>query len=157
MEIIESIENQQKRACREIIEEILNNKEKKEQLSKLKIKICQKYHLNKVPSNSEILSYASEQERQHLLPYLVKRRIRTISGIIIVAVMSKPASCPGTCIYCPGGTIAPKSYSGYEPAAMRAIQNSYDPYLQVKARIKQLEAIGHKVEGGKIKLVIMGG
>ncbi|MFB0560797.1 MAG: tRNA uridine(34) 5-carboxymethylaminomethyl modification radical SAM/GNAT enzyme Elp3 [Candidatus Lokiarchaeia archaeon] len=148
---------QQKAAYREIIEQILNNRETKLELNKLKNKICQKYNLNKVPSNSEILSYATEQERQCLLPLLRRKRTRTISGIAIVAVMSKPAPCPGTCIYCPGGTIAPKSYSGHEPAAMRGIQNNYDPYLQVKSRLQQLEAIGHKVNRGKIKLVIMGG
>ncbi|MEM2145971.1 MAG: tRNA uridine(34) 5-carboxymethylaminomethyl modification radical SAM/GNAT enzyme Elp3 [Candidatus Jordarchaeaceae archaeon] len=157
METTASLETQQKTACREIIEQILNNKEKNETLNKLKIRICKKHQLNRVPSNSEILNYASEQEKPYLLPHLVKKKTRTISGIIIVAVMSKPAPCPGTCIYCPGGNIAPKSYSGYEPAAMRAIQNKYDPYLQVKARIKQLEAIGHRVDRGKVKLVIMGG
>ena len=148
---------QQKAAYREIIEQILNNKETNLELNRLKNKICQKYNLNKVPSNSEILSYATEQERQCLLPLLRRKRTRTISGIAIVAVMSKPAPCPGTCIYCPGGTIAPKSYSGHEPAAMRGIQNNYDPYSQVKSRLQQLEAIGHRVNRGKIKLVIMGG
>ena len=148
---------QQKAAHREIIEQILNNKETNLELNRLKNKICQKYNLNKVPSNSEILSYATEQERQCLLPLLRRKRTRTISGIAIVAVMSKPAPCPGTCIYCPGGTIAPKSYSGHEPAAMRGIQNNYDPYSQVKSRLQQLEAIGHRVNRGKIKLVIMGG
>ncbi len=148
---------QQKEAYREIIEHILNNKITNIELNRLKTRICQKYHLNKVPSNSEILSCASEQERPCLLPLLRKKRTRTISGIVIVAVMSKPLPCPGKCIYCPGGTIAPKSYSGHEPAAMRAIQNNFDPYSQVKSRLKQLEAIGHRVNRGKVKLVIMGG
>ncbi|MEM3650269.1 MAG: radical SAM protein, partial [Candidatus Jordarchaeaceae archaeon] len=144
-------------AFSEIIKQILNNREKGLELNILKKRICQKYHLNKVPSNSEILSYASEQERQLLLPLLQKKKVRTISGIAVVAVMSKPAPCPGKCIYCPGGTIAPKSYSGQEPAAMRAIQNNFDPYLQVKSRLEQLKAIGHKVDKGKIKLIVMGG
>ena len=38
---------------------------------------------------------------------------------------------------------------------MRSIHNNYDPYLQVQSRIKDLEAIGHKVD--KIELIIMGG
>lgn len=38
---------------------------------------------------------------------------------------------------------------------MRGIQNSYDPYLQVKSRIEQLTAIGHRVD--KIELIVMGG
>ncbi|MGQ9719968.1 MAG: tRNA uridine(34) 5-carboxymethylaminomethyl modification radical SAM/GNAT enzyme Elp3 [Candidatus Jordarchaeum sp.] len=156
METVYLPEIQQKEAYRKIIEHILNKKEKVE-LNKLKTKVCQEYHLNKVPSNSEILNCASEQERSQLLPMLRKKKTRTISGIAIVAVMSKPAPCPGNCVYCPGGTIAPKSYSGYEPAAMRGIQNNYDPYMQVKSRLNQLEAIGHRVKKGKIKLVIMGG
>jgi elongator complex protein 3 len=38
---------------------------------------------------------------------------------------------------------------------LRGSQNNYDPYSQVKARIKQVEAIGHSVD--KIELIIMGG
>jgi len=38
---------------------------------------------------------------------------------------------------------------------MRGIQNQYDPYMQVRSRIKQLEAIGHVVD--KVELIIMGG
>ncbi len=50
---------------------------------------------------------------------------------------------------------SPQSYTGHEPAAMRGGQNNYDPYLQVRSRIDQLTAIGHKVD--KIELIIMGG
>jgi elongator complex protein 3 len=49
----------------------------------------------------------------------------------------------------------PQSYTGHEPAAMRGSQNNYDPYLQVRSRIDQLTAIGHKVD--KIELIVMGG
>lgn len=38
---------------------------------------------------------------------------------------------------------------------MRGSQNSYDPYLQVKSRIEQLSAIGHRVD--KVELIVMGG
>ena len=34
-------------------------------------------------------------------------------------------------------------------------QNNFDPYLQVRSRIDQLTAIGHKVD--KIELIVMGG
>jgi len=65
--------------------------------------------------------------------------------------MTKPLPCPGTCIYCPGLSSQPgekvaQSYTGREPAAMRSIHNNYDPYKQVQSRIKDLEAIGHKVD-----------
>ena len=38
---------------------------------------------------------------------------------------------------------------------MRGSQNNYDPYLQVRSRISQLTAIGHRVD--KIELIVMGG
>ncbi len=49
----------------------------------------------------------------------------------------------------------PQSYTGFEPAAMRGLQNNFDPYQQVNVRIEQLEAIGHTVD--KIELITMGG
>jgi len=49
----------------------------------------------------------------------------------------------------------PQSYTGFEPAAMRGLQNEFNPFLQVKSRIDQLQAIGHNVD--KIELIIMGG
>jgi elongator complex protein 3 len=49
----------------------------------------------------------------------------------------------------------PQSYTGFEPAAMRGLQNDFNPFLQVKSRFEQLQAIGHNVD--KIELIIMGG
>ena len=73
--------------------------------------------------------------------------------------MTKPYPCPQPepCAYCPGGPTqgSPQSYTGYEPAALRGSQNSFDPYEQVKSRIRQLTAIGHKVD--KVELIVMGG
>ncbi|MEM2914459.1 MAG: tRNA uridine(34) 5-carboxymethylaminomethyl modification radical SAM/GNAT enzyme Elp3, partial [Candidatus Bathyarchaeia archaeon] len=76
-----------------------------------------------------------------------------------VAVMTKPFPCPQkeACAYCPGGPLkgVPQSYTGHEPASMRGIQSNFDPYMQVKQRIIQLEAIGHAVD--KVELIVMGG
>ena len=47
------------------------------------------------------------------------------------------------------------SYTSGEPAAMRGMQNGYDPYKQITSRLDQLKAIGH--EPSKIELVIQGG
>jgi len=73
--------------------------------------------------------------------------------------MTKPYPCPQpeACAYCPGGPAqnVPQSYTGHEPAAMRGRQNDYNPYLQVKSRIRQLTAIGHHVD--KVELIVMGG
>jgi len=85
--------------------------------------------------------------------------VRSLSGVSVITVMVKPMACPKSepCIYCPGGPEkgTPQSYTGREPACMRAIQNDFDPFRQVQARVKQLEAMGHQVD--KVDLIIFGG
>ncbi|KUO40305.1 MAG: radical SAM protein, partial [Hadesarchaea archaeon DG-33-1] len=49
----------------------------------------------------------------------------------------------------------PQSYTGHEPAGLRAIQEGFDPHKQVRARIVQLQAIGHDVD--KVELIVLGG
>ncbi|NHJ20508.1 MAG: tRNA uridine(34) 5-carboxymethylaminomethyl modification radical SAM/GNAT enzyme Elp3, partial [Candidatus Lokiarchaeota archaeon] len=108
----------------------------------------------------QILSYATEEELRVINQILKRRKTRTISGVSVIAIMTKPLPCPGNCVYCPGQDSQPnqkvaQSYTGREPAAMRSIHNNYDPYAQVRSRINDLEAIGHIVD--KIELVCMGG
>ncbi|HDO19133.1 MAG TPA: tRNA uridine(34) 5-carboxymethylaminomethyl modification radical SAM/GNAT enzyme Elp3, partial [Thermoplasmatales archaeon] len=57
----------------------------------------------------------------------------------------------------PGGVEknTPQSYTGYEPAARRAISHDFDPYRQTRSRIEQLEQIGHATD--KIDFIVMGG
>lgn len=86
---------------------------------------------------------------------LLSRRIRTQSGVAIVAVLTKPYPCPGRCIYCPTESGMPKSYLSNEPAVMRAITARFDPYRQVQNRLRSLELNGHKTD--KIELIVMGG
>src|SRR3989344_5771526 len=52
---------------------------------------------------------------------------------------TKPAGCVGRCTYCPTSSLAPKSYTGYEPSSMRARRNNFDSYLIVKNRLEQLK------------------
>lgn len=123
-----------------------------------KMRMCGRYHLEQIPQNSLILSNAFEEERPLVEPLLVKKPVRTISGVAVVAVMTSPHPCPhGKCIYCPGGVEndSPQSYTGKEPAARRAARNGFDPHSQVSDRIRQLEEIGHHTD--KIDLIIMGG
>ncbi|MHA1954636.1 MAG: tRNA uridine(34) 5-carboxymethylaminomethyl modification radical SAM/GNAT enzyme Elp3 [Candidatus Heimdallarchaeaceae archaeon] len=130
----------------------------KKDLSQIKRTVSKKYKLEKFPRNSDILAVCSEEERELLLPILMKRKVRTLSGVAIIATMTRPWKCPhGKCIMCPGGPEVdkPQSYTGFEPTTMRGIRNDYDPYLQVRDRIEQLEAIGHSTE--KIDAIIMGG
>jgi elongator complex protein 3 len=113
--------------------------------------------LSSLPSNADILAFAYPQERERL-GMLVRKPTRTLSGVAVIAAMTSPARCPhGTCVPCPGGifSVSPQSYTGREPAALRAAQHDYDPYRQVTARLSQLEEIGHPLD--KSELIIMGG
>ncbi|WP_456471550.1 tRNA uridine(34) 5-carboxymethylaminomethyl modification radical SAM/GNAT enzyme Elp3 [Methanocaldococcus sp.] len=146
-----------------ILEEIKEGKElDKKRIEQIKAECLRKYRIGiGHPSNSEILSYATEEEKKILIPVLRKKPIRTISGVAVVAVMTSPAKCPhGKCIFCPGGLGSnfgdvPQSYTGREPATMRGLMFNFDPYLQTRARIEQLEKVGHPTD--KVELIIMGG
>jgi elongator complex protein 3 len=145
----------------EIIDLILSKKiRSKEELHRTKVILCKKYKIGSIPQNSEILARLREDfsDEESVISLLRKKSMRTISGVAIVAAMTSPASCPhGLCVPCPGGpkSKTPQSYTGYEPATMRAIINDFDPYLQTKNRLKQLSSIGHPVD--KIDFIIMGG
>lgn len=147
-------------ALREIIDILLAMQTPThEDANRLKLQTAAKYHLDKVPSNADLIALLTPEEAKLILPILRRKTTRTISGVTVVATMTKPYPCPQLepCAYCPGGPAqgSPQSYTGHEPAAMRGSQNSFDPYLQVRSRIDQLTAIGHKVD--KIELIIMGG
>ncbi len=143
-----------KEAITKIIEKNLKNKKEIEELKK---RLAKKHGLSKIPKNSDILKEATEKQREKLKPLLRKKPTRTISGVSIIAIMTKPLECPGECIYCPGGKTkeTPKSYTGEEPAAMRAEKNQYMANKQVKNRLNQLKDIGHPTD--KIELILMGG
>jgi elongator complex protein 3 len=92
---------------------------------------------------------------REVLRRLQMKPMRTHSGVAPVAVMTKPWPCPGRCLFCPTASGLPKSYLPDEPGAMRAIQNHFDPYMQVAGRIASLKRIGHGTD--KIELLILGG
>ena len=130
----------------------------REDIQRMKLELCDELGLADVPPNSSILKEVAPEDRKLLEPFLIKKPMRTMSGVAVVAVMTSPHPCPhGKCAFCPGGVDngSPQSYTGKEPAARRAERNMFDPYLQVKDRIDQLTAIGHKTD--KIDLIIMGG
>ncbi|WP_423792493.1 tRNA uridine(34) 5-carboxymethylaminomethyl modification radical SAM/GNAT enzyme Elp3 [Methanocaldococcus indicus] len=150
-----------------IIEKILKEvkegkKVDKKRIEQIKSECLRKYRIGiGHPSASEILEYATEEEKKILIPILRKKPVRTLSGVAVVAVMTSPEKCPhGKCIFCPGGKNSvfgdvPQSYTGREPATMRGLMFNFNPYEQTKARIEQLEKIGHPTD--KVELIIMGG
>ncbi len=125
---------------------------------KAKAALCKKYGLSRVPTNYELLEQVPDDLRATVAPLLRNKPVRTISGVAPVAVMTSPFECPhGRCSYCPGGVSndSPQSYTGREPAALRAAMYGYDPFKQTSARLTQLAAIGHRTD--KVDLIIMGG
>ncbi|MGB7544119.1 MAG: tRNA uridine(34) 5-carboxymethylaminomethyl modification radical SAM/GNAT enzyme Elp3, partial [Methanothrix sp.] len=143
---------------RGIVEAVLAGKiENQADLESAKKDASSRLGLASLPSNADILGRAAPGERERL-GMLVRKPTRTLSGVAVIAAMTSPARCPhGICLPCPGGiaSTSPQSYTGREPAAMRAAQHEYDPYRQVAARLAQLEEIGHPLD--KSELIIMGG
>ncbi len=147
-------------AFREMISRILTLKPGEDAIVAVKIDICRKYKLPAVPKNSAILAAAGPEERESLRKILMVKPTRTLSGVAPVAVMTSPSPCPhGKCLPCPGGPDhpfkSPQSYTGEEPAALRAREHEYDPFRQVHARLEQFELLGHRVN--KVELIVMGG
>lgn len=146
---------------KEIIGILKKKKLKKQELTRLKIKLCNKYKIKKVPSDVEILTHMSKEDIKKLKTQLLIKPSRTISGVAVVAIMTKPIRCPhGKCLYCPGGPSSffgdvPQSYTGKEPASMRAARANYDSYAQVFNRLEQYIVLGHNPE--KVEMIIMGG
>jgi elongator complex protein 3 len=124
----------------------------------LKKEFSKLYGWGDLPLNSAIISNAPAPIREIVARILRKKPSRTLSGVAPVAVMTSPARCPhGTCDFCPGGVVnnTPQSYTGREPAAMRAADHGYRPEDQVRARLDQYASGGHPTD--KVDLIIMGG
>jgi len=121
-----------------------------------------KKEIAKIPRKKDLLKVYHKLLKQNKLKQdkqlemmLVKRAVRTLSGVTIVTVLTKPFSCPGQCIYCPDEKRMPKSYISDEPAAARALKLGFDPFLQVTKRIQALQDNGHPTD--KIELIVKGG
>ena len=147
------------KACTEITKNLLTiNEPTKKQVKEEIIKICTKYALERIPKNYEILSVVSNSDFDKLKKVLIRKPAKTASGVSVVALMPKPYACPhGRCTYCPGGIEfnSPNSYTGKEPSSLNAIQNEFDPKLQITSKIEKLIAFGH--DPSKMEIVIVGG
>ncbi len=115
-----------------------------------------------LPKNLELIAAYNElveskkiKPNHDVLKVIQKRKVRTLSGIANITVLTKDMGCPGKCIYCPAEKGMPKSYLSNEPAMMRAVRNDFDSYKQVKTRLNGLVAQGHDVT--KIDIRTAGG
>lgn len=100
----------------------------------------------------------------NLEKYLIHKRTRSQSGVVVITVVMKPDkfSCPFNCHMCPDERIAngasvdmPRSYLSTEPAEMRAMEVNFDTVLQFRSRMMTLEKNGHKPD--KAEIIVLGG
>ncbi len=146
-----------KRFYAELTEAI--RKEKPEDATNLKIRLSRKYRMGKIPSNIEVFLNSSEKDLKGIK--LVTKPTRTLSGVASISIMTAPSGCPhGKCTFCPGGIGSsfgnvPQSYTGKEPATMRAIRSDFDAYLQVFSRLEQYAVLGQAFD--KVEMIMQGG
>ncbi len=144
-----------------IIQELAKSRIKTSaELAEVKRKIAKKYKA-RLPSNialvrvyHKLLNQKRIKQNKLLEKLLQKHPVRSLSGVVVVSVLTKPYSCPGKCIFCPSEKGIPKSYLSGEPAVERAKALNYHPFLQVQKRLKMLKEQSHPVD--KIELRIIG-
>ncbi len=124
-------------------------------------KLFSSYHMQPVPKSTLISAYrqlladGEISENKQLESLLTKRAVRTLSGVSVITVLTKPFICPGKCVYCPTEPNMPKSYLSNEPAAQRAVRNKFDAIDQLQSRIRALDNNGHEVD--KLEIIVLGG
>ena len=129
-----------------------------EGILKLRDSLAKVYKPRHLPSLIQILLNSDDHNKTK---FIQTKPVRTISGVAPIAIMTYPRACDhGTCTFCPGGPNSffgsvPKSYTGNEPASMRALRNKFDAYLQVFNRLEQYSLLNQVPE--KVELIIMGG
>jgi elongator complex protein 3 len=129
-------------------------------LNKAKLELSKKLGISRMPPNPSLLQFLPVPSIR-VQQLFGTKPVRTISGVAPLAIMTKPINCRhGSCIFCPGGTDSvfgntSKSYTGHEPASMRAQANFFDAYLQTMNRLYQFAVTNHNFQ--KIELIIMGG
>ncbi len=139
---------------KQIIEKELDNID---EILKLRQDLAKIYKPKKLPSIIQIL-LASGENRKKLINVLKSKPNRSKLGVFPVAVMARPDPCPhGACVFCPNYIKegVAMSYTGKEPASMRAVRNKHHPYLQIFNRLQQYLLLG--TVPNKIELIIMGG
>ncbi|MFH1780330.1 MAG: tRNA uridine(34) 5-carboxymethylaminomethyl modification radical SAM/GNAT enzyme Elp3 [Candidatus Micrarchaeota archaeon] len=127
----------------------------KRELEKLRRASAEKFGLSEPVRCFDVFNALNEKEKEKYAHLLKTRFVKSASGVTVVAVMTAPMPCPGKCWFCPPSILAAKSYTGFEPAALRSRQNNFDARLQVLHRLKQLTSQGHNPE--KCEVIIMGG
>lgn len=118
-------------------------------------KVSSPSNVSLIKSYRSLVSKGKIREDRDFFDLIIKRKVRSQSGIVNITVLTKSYACPGKCIFCPTEPKMPKSYLSNEPAMMRAILNDFDAFRQVTNRLKGLERTGHPTD--KIEIIVAGG
>ncbi len=130
----------------------------KEDLNSLKLEVCRILKTPEMPTDPDIYKFLPKKFQKKYKEVFSIKKTKSLSGIVAVAIMPKPYPCPFSCIYCPNSLVGkdtPKSYTGGEPATMRALNSNFSAKKQISSRLKQIKETGHSID--KIELIIMGG
>ena len=140
---------------------IEQNVTSQKELTQLKKRFAKEEKVS-TPANIEILKTYHRLQKEgkvkgqpHFAKLFRKRNIRSLAGVSVVTVLTKPFYCPGKCVFCPTEEGMPKSYLSNEPGAMRAVLNDFDPHLQTKNRLRSLKNQGHPTD--KVEVIVLGG
>jgi len=130
--------------------------------NRIKRKHMRALGIHGLPGNVKLFSVYQKLLESGKIPFtasldriIKKRKMRTLSGIASITILTKDWGCPGKCTFCPTEKGMPKSYLSNEPAVMRAVLNQFDPYRQVRTRLESLAAQGHATD--KIEVIVIGG
>ena len=145
-------------------QELCSIKSSDQKIIERKMKLLRrKYKIS--PSKSKIRQSCEQNNieiPENLIEYLIKKKSRSMSGVVVVAVTSPPmSSCSYNCSFCPSGKnsegvmIVPKSYDPKEPAIARGLRNNFNGYLQFYERGDTYIANGHYMD--KVELIVRGG
>lgn len=128
----------------------------------LMLELRRKYKM--VPKKNELLymyrKLLSSQKivkNEILEEFLVTRKMRSNSGVIVVSVIMPPDtfSCSYNCSYCPNDPRYSRSYYHGEPTVMRGKRHGFKAFEQFRERVHSYIMNGHDVD--KIECIILGG
>ncbi len=103
------MQNEKDGFFKELINQILDcDNLTKSRLNTIKINLSKKYKFSSIVKNPQIIPYCDDKNREEILKKLNMKPTREMSGVTVLALFTKPHSCPhGKCIYCPGGPKSP--------------------------------------------------
>lgn len=156
--IIDLMEEYNKKSDKEYDLFVANEKK----FLKINRELSRKYKMT--PKKSELLYMYRKliasntiAKNEILEEFLVTRKMRSNSGVIVVSVIMPPDtfSCSYNCSYCPNDPRYSRSYYHGEPTVMRGKRHGFKAFEQFRERIHSYIMNGHDVD--KIECIILGG